>query len=257
MKFLKRPQLVLILSAFVTVFCRCSLTPGTPVTLALVDGNSIECLEFFENEPTFSNLSNSIYTYDCSIPCPDGSQVSINAMRLPNRTGKYGEGEIVDLDLITLQSQYCMAATPTPTSTPLAEDPSAPVQVAVPLLTERVTACDYKAGFVNFELADPARDYTSMQMQIALNDTQTECNIPNSNKDILSCNLPANIRFPINIQAQVDNVEVNNFNFDGSYCGYKDSTGSGAGTGDSGAGDSGSNNPSDPDVVPTPTDFGG
>lgn len=250
MKLLKRPQLVLVLSALVTVFCRCSSTPGTPVTLALVDGNSIDCLQFFEAEPNFSNLSNSIYTYDCSIPCPDGSMASINAMRLPNNTRIYVEGELVELDLITLQAQYCLAATPTPTPTPLAEDPAAPVQVAAPLLTEKITACDYKAGFVNFELADPSRDYTTMQVQVSLNDTQTECNIPNSNKDILSCNLPASIRFPVSIQAQVDDVQVNDFIFEGSYCGYKDSTGSG-----------GNNNPSggssEPTVVPTATDVGG
>ena len=249
MKFLKRPQLVLVLSAFVTMFCRCTFDNGTPVTLNLADGSTLECREFYESNPTWETTF-YYYTYDCSLPCPEGSSASLKEMRLPNIEGKYNGVDIVDLDLATLQAQYCMAATPTPTPTPLAEDPAAPVQIAVPLLTERITACDYKAGFVNFELADPSRDYDSMQVQIALNDTQTECNIPNSNKDILTCNLPASIRFPVNIQAQVDNVEVNNFNFDGSYCGYKDSTGSG--NSDDPSGCSGA-----PDVIPTQTDFGG
>lgn len=251
MKFLKRPQLVLVLSAFVTMFCRCTFDNGTPVTLNLADGSTLECREFYESNPTWETTF-YYYTYDCSLPCPEGNSVSLKEMRLPNIEGKYNGVDIVDLDLATLQAQYCLAATPTPTPTPLAEDPSGAVQVAVPLLTERITACDYKAGFVNFELADPARDYTSMQMQIALNDTQTECNIPSSNKNILSCNLPANIRFPVNIQAQVDNVEVNNFNFDGSYCGYKESTGSDSTDNDNPSGGSGA-----PDVIPTQTDFGG
>ena len=123
MKFLKRPQLILVLSAFVTVFCRCSLIPGTPVTLSLADGNSIECLEFFENDPNWSNLYNSAYTYDCSITCPDGSLAPIKAMRLPNGSGAtYVEGEIVELELALLQEQYC--ALPTTSTEPATEAPA-------------------------------------------------------------------------------------------------------------------------------------
>lgn len=250
MKNKNRLVLFLLLSAFSTVVCRCTFDNGEPVTLNLSDGNTLECREFFENEMTWS-AQWSFYTYDCSIPCPDGSMSPANAMRLPNIEGQYNGSDIVDLNLAALQAQYCVAATPTPTPTPLAEDPAAAVQVAAPLLTEKITACDYKAGFVNFELADPTRDYTSMQVQVSLNNTQTECNIPNSNKDILSCNLPASIRFPVSIQAQVDNVQVNDFIFDGSYCGYKDSTGSGGNDNPSAGGSS------EPTVVPTATDFGG
>ena len=253
MKNNKRLVLFLIFSAFSTMVCRCTFDRGEATTLILSDGATLDRREFYESNPTWKTIF-YFYTYDCSIPCPDGSQVTAKEMSLPNIEGKYNGVDIVDLDLATLQNQYCMAATPTPTATPLAQDPSAGVPVSIPLLTERVTACNYKEGFVNFELADPAREYDSMQVQLYLNNTQTKCDVPSTNNGVLSCTLPASIRFPVNIQAQVNNVEVNNFNFDGSYCGYKDPSTSGDSDSDNDnpSGDSGA-----PDVVPTATDFGG
>ena len=251
MKNNKRLVLFLLLSAFSTMVCRCTFDRGEATTLILSDGATLDCREFYESNPTWETTF-YFYTYDCSIPCPDGSQVTAKEMRLPNIEGKYNGVDIVDLDLATLQNQYCMAATPTPTATPLAQDPSAGVPVSIPLLTERVTACNYKEGFVNFELADPAREYDSLQVQLYLNNTQTKCDVPSTNNGVLSCTLPASIRFPVNIQAQVNNVEVNNFNFDGSYCGYKDPSASDDSDNDNPSGDSGA-----PDVVPTATDFGG
>ncbi len=227
MKFLKRPQLILVLSAFVTVFCRCSLTPGTPVTLSLADGNSIECLEFFENDPNWSNLYNSSYTYDCSITCPDGSLASIKAMRLPNGSGTtYVEGEIVELELALLQEQYC--ALPTTATEPATEAPAPPLSAgesqvtSIPFLTGKITACDYKAGFINFERADADQEYSRENLQVALNQQTVDCGVPNNNLDVLSCDLPAGVRFPINVQVQVAQVQVNDFSFDGAFCGYKD-----------------------------------
>lgn len=247
MKFLKRPQLLLILSAFVTIFCRCSLSPGTPATLSLADGNSIECMEFFENDPNWSNLYNSTYTYDCSITCPDGSSAPIKAMRLPNSTGKsYVEGEIVELELAALQDQYCAAPA---AATEPATEPAPPLNsgesqvTSVPFLTGKITACDYKAGFINFERADEAQEYSRESVQVALNQQPTECGVPNSNPNILSCDLPRSIRFPLNVQVDVANVQVNDFSFDGAFCGYRESGGASDNSTDQGGGSGGGSAP--------------
>ena len=223
MKYKSRITLFLIFSAFVTTFCRCSLTSGTPVTLSLADGNTIDCREFVEYDANWSNLQQYSYSYDCSIPCPDGSTSSTHALRLPNIIAAYVAGDIVDLELATLQEQYCSVAVSTATSTPTLEpNTSNSIKVAVPLLTEKVTACDYKKSYVNFELADSSSEFDQTNTVIKLNDTPVDCSVPSNNKDILNCNLPAGVRFPIQVQVDVDQLPANSFVFDGSFCGYKD-----------------------------------
>jgi hypothetical protein len=261
MKNKNRFVLFLLLSAFSTMFCRCTFDNGVPVTLNLSDGNTLECREFYETEMNWS-ATWYFYSYDCSIPCPDGSEVPAKEMRLPNIEGQYNGVDIVDLDLATLQEQYCtptIVPTDVPTNTPTPTASDGNVQItSAPFLTGRVTACDYKAGFVNFELADPLREMDDLQVQIALNDKQTKCAVPNNNADIFSCNLPAGIRFPINVEVEVDGTEVNDFYFDSSFCNYKESGGTGGNSGESGdVPGGGGGAPSEPTVVPTPTDFGG
>jgi len=249
-----RIVLFLILAALSTTVCRCAFDKGQPVTLNLSDGSTIDCSEFYESNPTWETTF-YFYTYDCSIPCPDGSLVPAKAMRLPNIEGKYNGVDIVDLDLATLQEQYCTAPSAEPTASPTATPASSAGNAqttSAPILTGKITACDYKAGYVNFELANPSSKFDDQQTRIALNDSQTNCSVPNSNTAVLSCTLPAGVRFPINVEVEVGGEEVNDFLFDGSFCGYKDPTGSGSGEGGSEGGSPGS-----PDVVPTATDFGG
>lgn len=237
MKFLKRPQLVLVLSAFVTMFCRCGFDSGAPVTLNLSDGSTLECREFYESNPTWEAIT-YFYSYDCSIPCPDGSQVPAKELRLPNIEGKYNGADIVDLDLVTLQEKYCTvpAASTEPATEPAStSNGNDSVVTTAPFLTGKVTACDYKIGFINFERADDDQEYSQERVQVALNQQTVDCGVPNNNLGILSCDLPRSIRFPLNVQVQVENVQVDDFNFDGQFCGYKESNS--AGGSDSGEGD--------------------
>lgn len=248
----KRLVLFLLLTAFSTLVCRCGFDRGSPVTLLLADGNTLECREFYESNPTWQTIF-YFYSYDCSIPCPDGSLVPAKEMRLPNIEGKYNGVDIVDLDLATLQGQHCPAPTEvpaeteTPTPTPLASTGNVQVTSA-PFLTGKITACNYKAGFINFERADAAQEYSPESVQVVFNQQSTQCSVPDSNRGVLSCGLPAGVRFPLNVQVNVEGVSVNDFSFDGSFCGYKD-PGAGGNSSDSGA-------PGEPTVIPTQTDVG-
>ena len=248
MKNKKHFVLFLLLSALSTLVCRCTFDSGAPVTLNLSDGSTLECREFYESNPTWQTIF-YFYSYDCSIPCPDGSLVPAKEMRLPNIEGKYNGVDIVDLDLATLQGRYCAAPTaePAESPTPTAVASTGNVQVTgAPFLTGKITACDYKAGFINFERADTAQDYSQESVQVVLNQQSTQCSVPDSNRGILSCGLPAGVRFPLNVQVNVDGATVNDFSFDGSFCGYKASGGS----------NNSDSAPGDPTVVPTQTDVG-
>lgn len=259
MKNNKRFVLFLLLCAFSTLVCRCGFDNGEPATLLLADGNSLQCREFYETEMTWS-AQWYYYTYDCSIPCPDGSMVSANAMRLPNIEGQYNGSDIVDLDLAALQDKYCAApaaATEPPTASPT-ESPTEPptegdsMVTSAPFLTGKVTACDYKAGFINFERANAEQEYSRESVQVILNQQPVECGVPNSNLDVLSCDLPRSIRFPLNVQVQVQQIQSNDFNFEGA-CNYKDPGSAGGNDGgDGGSTDNGGGAPAcDPHLDPT------
>ncbi|GAB1472013.1 hypothetical protein MASR2M66_28910 [Chloroflexota bacterium] len=149
---------------------------------------------------------------------------------------EYEDSENNTFDLASLQIKYCPAVPPTPTPMPPTPTPMPtatllakilPVQVVAPFLTEKITSCDYEAGFINFELADSARSLDALQVLVAFNDSETVCNVPETNTEILTCHLPASSHFPLHVQVQVDNVEVNDFSFNGFYCNYTAPSGSG------------------------------
>lgn len=218
--------------------------------MILGDGTEVSCREFYDINLTWTGRS-YMYTYDCQIPCPDGSTVTAKEMIVSGLREAVVAGEpLAEVTLDMWQKQYCPVApveTETPTPTPLAAEDGA-VPVAVPLLTEKVTACDYKAGFVNFELVDPAQNVNEMEMTVAFNQAPVNCEVPNNNPNILSCSLPSDIRFPFNVSVEVDGALANDFDFDGSYCGYKDPSEAGGGGGESGGSSDG------PVVMPTATD---
>lgn len=224
----KRLLIMLIVSAFATVVCRC--TGAEAATLRLSDGAILQCFKFGEYI-AFEQPGIDRYSFDCKIPCPDGSAVSVEKL-----VNEYADSKNIKFDLPTLQLKYCPAVPPPP---PLEKAPPIQADVPLPLLTGKITSCNYQAGFINFELADPARSLDQLHMQVAFNEDETVCNVPTTNADILTCTLPRGIRFPLNVLVQVDNVEVNDFSFDGSYCGYKDPGGSNdTDSGDEGGGSS-------------------
>ena len=225
MNIKKHPGLILILSALMVTVCRCSLTPGVPVTINLTNGKTAQCTQFneyFSGRGSWSGIYNTVNSYDCIIPCPDGSTVKVNFEDEATDKKIASNGKF---DLAALQKQYCtkksvqseVTATAIP---PLITIPNTatPVQTNSPLLTEEVTACDLKLGFVNFRMVKSPPNLTDKTLVIAINNTQVNCTVPSNNQTIYSCVLPNKMDFPANITVKLDDTEVNNFAVSSNLC---------------------------------------
>ena len=262
MNLRKRSFLILSFAALMIMACRCSLDNGKPVTLTFSDGTSVKCTQFGETFPSgATDLS-----YDCKIPCPDGSTVQVNnifSAEIKKAVIENGRANVQILK--NLQAKSCppaKTATKAPTTKPPATKPPATKTPAggksalvstnmpiSPLLTGNVSACDLNRGFINFSLVQPPLDIRAKTLRVKINDVEVRCSVPSVNPNVLSCNLPQGMRLPATVTVFLDEAQVNNFVFSGSSCVQPTSTPK-----------KDRSSPSvipTPSIVPSPTDFQG
>ncbi|MBN8583147.1 MAG: hypothetical protein J0L96_20955, partial [Anaerolineae bacterium] len=221
MKAKRFPTLFFVFTAFWITFCRCSLDGGVPVLISFEDGTSMKCREFIDYRTVGGNST----TYDCALPCPDGSTVPFTEFSSSELLQAVAEDSKVSTTVLqNLQKQYCTAeslskatatvtAAPTQTSTPTA---------LPPVLTGEVTACNVPDRYINLRLAQPIFDFSTAIVTININGVSSECVVPSDNPTVLSCTLPQPITFPINIAILINGSPASSFSFEGSYCGYRD-----------------------------------
>jgi len=214
----KYPRLVLLLTAIVTVMCRCSLPNYTDITVKQTQGEPARCFYedyWWENGALFG------YETTCNINCPNGKikQVTFPGPSIPE---------------LIITEDYCTTPataqpSPTATSTPAATV-TAPAASA-PLLTGDVTACSVKDGYLNFKMVDRS---VQGSIHVEINGKTVTCSVVGTNGRVLSCALPAGVTFPIMIMAAEDLVATDSFSYDGQGCGVEapkqDSDSGGGGT---------------------------
>jgi hypothetical protein len=124
------------------------------------------------------------------------------------------------------------ASTPTATVVPTATATSTaiPAPAAAPLLSGNVTACDRKAGFINFELAAISPLVSESDVVLTINGTQVPCLFAGSDNSLLSCPLPASVTFPAQIHVTVAGASTDDFSYDGSGCATPSQPGGGGGS---------------------------
>jgi hypothetical protein len=224
MNIKKHPGLILILTALMVTVCRCSLGSSTPVTMKFTNGKSAQCQQYDEYlSRGWSGIYGTTHSYDCAIPCPDGSTVKVKFEDEATDKKLTDKGKF---DLAALQKQYCTKKTVQSEVTATAIPPlitipntAAPVLTDFPLLTEEVTSCNLKAGFINFRRVQSPPDLTDKKLVIAINNTEVECTVPSNNQTVYSCILPNKMNFPANTVVKLGDVEVNNFVVTGNLCG--------------------------------------
>ena len=229
MKVKRFPRLFLVFTALMVTVCRCSFDRGTPVIISFDDGTNMKCVQFIDYLPNWSSIGNSSSTYDCSLPCPDGSIVPFSEVSSPELIQAAAEdGKVPASVLQSLQKEYCSAAslikataTATVTSTSVPTKTATPATVS-PVITGEVTACDVRAKYINLRLSQPQIDFSANIVTIKINGVSSECVIPSVNSTVLSCTLPQPQTFPINIEILVNGRPASNFSFDNSVCGFKD-----------------------------------
>ncbi len=240
----KRTALFFIFSALIVTVCRCNpdIFGGNTNSSVFSDGSiAMSCklyTEYLETqEGAIANEADAKFgkpVWECSVACPDGSQVKFDLYEQPAFMVEAKTEE----DKLAYKAQYCsaeamVAAVPsaTPTVTPTATPADVPAQdlpiiipppnllIVQPLLSGAITACDLRGNFINFRLAEPLLDINGKTVELTMNGLPANCSIPNSNPSLYSCALPQNLSsFPVQIIVKVDGTEVNNFSFDGSSC---------------------------------------
>ncbi len=216
MNFKKRPGLILIFSALLVTVCRCSIIPGVPTVINFTNGTSANCLKYGEYFSGRGSIFWTVNSYDCTIPCPDGTKVLVNLESEETDKTIANKGKF---DLAALQKQYCKKASVQAELTATAIPPLIAIpNSAPPFLTEEITSCDMRARYINLRMVQSPPDLTDKKLVIAINNTEVQCSIPSNNKSVYSCVLPNNMKFPADILVNLDETEVNNFNYDGTNC---------------------------------------
>lgn len=225
MNLKKHRVLLLVLSALLVTVCRCNADPLAPdyTSIGFTDGSRSECRGFVEILGETQEGLQRTYVYECKISCPDGSVAEFELHEMPSPFNPQDKTEY--------QKQYCpleqsevvafSTETPTvsPTDTPSQEPPSEVDEVSItPVLAGNVTACDTGLRFINFPLVSPLQDLTGKSAVLFINGTRVNCRIAGSQQQLLGCSLPERTVFPINVRVTLDDVEVNNFSFDGAIC---------------------------------------
>jgi hypothetical protein len=225
MNLKKHRVLLFVLSALLVTVCRCNADPLAPdyTSIGFTDGSRSECRGFVELLEENPEVTQRTYVYECKISCPDGSTAEFELYEMPSPFNPQ--------DKIEYQMRYCPPVqseavafpteTPTvsPTDTPSQEPPPEVNEVSItPVLAGSVTACDTGLRFINFPLVSPLPDLTGKNAALFINGTRVSCRIAGSQQQLLGCSLPERTVFPINVRVTLDDVEVNNFSFDGAIC---------------------------------------
>lgn len=260
----KRPALFFVFTALFVIVCRCGPDPFDPRNtspILLADGSSLGSCKLFQE---FTNIgagpdeATSTMVWDCTLTCPDGSQVLFQADGSQSSPSHFNDPLLKAGDTTAFLSQYCSPeamvvatsteepvapSTATATSTPQEQViviPQPNILILQPVLAGSVTACDTGLGYINLPLADPQPDLTGKELEVIINGYKVNCTIAGSQNQVLSCNLPPEDRtFPLNIGTTVDSVQVDSFSFDGATCTNTVPTKE--------------KDPNDPDVAPTAT----
>lgn len=193
----KRPQLALLFSALLVLFCR-----GPQSKAEWLGPGCTVYVNYLEN----GQLVGRNDQYECPITCPDGSIV----------TGEGQEGDkYSNVQADGLKKCTAPAATVTPTATAEPQETSTPTATAAPaqLLTSEVSVCNLVDGFINFKLASSATN-----PRVTLNGYPVKCDVPASNPDVLTCIVPPGQNFPMQVEVQVGGQRTDSFSFDGSGC---------------------------------------
>lgn len=247
MNLKKHPALFFVFTALLVTVCRCGPDPfsqhGT-TSISLQDGSSLgtcKSMQEFtgtsnnpDEQPAGVDSFNSNLVWDCTLTCPDGSQVVFQADGSKSAPSHFNDPLLKAGDTTAYLAQYCSpeamvvatpteepVATATATSTPEEQVIVIPEQnllILQPVLAGNVTACDTGLGFINFPLFQPQPDLTGKSVSIYLNGSKANCSLAGSQSQLLGCSLPAGIAFPLIVSASIDDVEVNNFSFDGAIC---------------------------------------
>ncbi len=209
----------LMLAALFTVVCTCNVGMFGPVPYKLVDHQCRYSGDVYSDSSTKFDG-----TFTCRNPdgtlltCPyTGQQVASADIRVrpydpPILTDEQFWARFGCVD--TGESAPTATVVPTATATSTA----IPTLAATPLLSGDVTACDRKAGFINFELAAISPLVSESDVVLTINGRQVPCQFAGNDNSLLSCPLPADVTFPAQIHVAVAGSNTDDFSYDGSGC---------------------------------------
>ncbi len=213
----KRPYLVLVLTAVLTVVCQCSMT-NREVKLA---GHACTFTGTYDTD-----TSNYDGTFTCkngdgsNLTCPyTGQPVTNSKIYLHNESSaKISDEQFWERLGCSPIGEAGPTATPLPAATATATPFAAPAAASTPLLSGEVSACSLKDGFINFKLVDDDPSFKGSDVYLTINETQVNCTLAGNNNSLLSCALPPGVTFPAQIHAAIGDASTDDFTYDGGGC---------------------------------------
>ncbi len=196
----KRPQLALVLTALLVIVCR-----GPQYDAPLLGPGCVVYGTYLRGGQLFGAPE-----YSCPITCPDGSTVIADGT---------DDDHYDDIQEIGLAQCPAPAITATATFPPQAVLPTSTVTATPqPLLNGEVSACNLVDRYINLALNPQASAISSSDVEVTIGGQPVRCEIPSSNKNILSCSLPQGQTFPAQVIINVDGHLTDTFSYDGSDC---------------------------------------
>ena len=123
----------------------------------------------------------------------------------------------------TLQASPSATRETSATATPGAQASPSPTRGTsatsqTPLLTGGVTMCDLAVDLINFRMNEPVPTLNNRDLIVQIAGQETSCYVNEVNPSLLTCRIPASAVFPARVVVRLDNVEVNDFTYDGGGC---------------------------------------
>ena len=116
-------------------------------------------------------------------------------------------------------------ANPSPSSSPTGSPTVAstatglvPVTAQDPFLAETVSMCDLGGKLINFRILDTAPELTPETLDVQIAEQETTCYVNPTNPSLLTCVLPNDISFPVQIVVSRGGAVIHDFMYSGLGC---------------------------------------
>jgi hypothetical protein len=161
---------------------------------------------------------------ECYYTCPEGTVGPILFEGDPSLSLSKGDFDRRYCDIapeFTSTTVPAPSPSPSPTTSPTTQATATivvPVTAQDPLLAETVSMCDLGGKLINFRLLEPAPELAAETLDVRIAEQDSTCYINPTNPSLLTCTIPNDISFPVQVLVSLDGAVVNDFLYSGVGC---------------------------------------
>ena len=162
---------------------------------------------------------------ECFYTCPEGTVGPILFDGDPSLSLSKGDFERRYCEAVPQLTSTAPPSSPSPSPSPISSptlEATATVVVPVtaqdPLLAETVSMCDLGGKLINFRLLEPAPELDPETLDVQIAEQDSACYVNPTNPSLLTCRLPNDLSFPVQVVVNLDGAVVNDFLYTGLGC---------------------------------------